>query len=473
MASGLATVILAAGSGTRMKSTLPKVLHPVGGRPMVVRAVETALSLDEQPPVVVIGHGADRVRAAIGDRARYVVQAQQLGTGHAVRQAADLLRGQADHIVVYYADMPLLTTDTLQTLLIAHLSHAGPIALLTLIAPDPRGFGRIARDSNGITAIVEERDATPDQLAIRELNVGVYVFRAAWLWDALDQLTPARSGEYYLTDLVGVAIREGRSVIGVPVTDADEVIGINTRVHLSEAEAALRRRVNRHWMLSGVTLQDPATTYIDERVMIGTDSLIAPNTHLIGQTTIGAACTIGPNTVIRDSTIGNACTVNASVVESATLEAHVEIGPFAHLRSGAYLESGVHMGNFGEVKNSRLGAGTKMGHFSYLGDATIGADVNIGAGVVTVNYDGERKHPTTIGDHAFIGSDSMLVAPVTIATNGRTGAGSVVTRDVPADHIAVGVPARMLPIKHAGANPPAEDTRDPQRLPSPEDGKSA
>ncbi|MHB8628312.1 MAG: bifunctional UDP-N-acetylglucosamine diphosphorylase/glucosamine-1-phosphate N-acetyltransferase GlmU [Aggregatilineales bacterium] len=446
--AAFATVILAAGQGTRMKSTLPKVLHRVGGRPMILRAVETARELASTPPVVVIGHGAEHMRQVVGDLAQFVLQAEQLGTGHALMQAADTLKNGVDYVLVYYADMPLLTAPTLHTLLDAQTAHAGPITLLTFIAPDPRGFGRIVRRQDGaIAAIVEEREATPEQLTIRELNVGIYAFRAAWLWDHLSRLQPRGNGEYYLTDLVELAIAEGLSVQGIAVTDSDEVIGVNTRVHLSEAEAALYRRVNKRWMLDGVTLRDPATTYIDEQAIIGRDTVIEPNTHVRGMSVIGENCRIGPNSIIVDSKIGADCVVVASVIEGATLEDNVDIGPFGHLRSGAYLEHDVHMGNFGEVKNARLGAGTRMGHFSYVGDAEIGADVNLGAGIVTVNFDGLHKHKTMVGDHAFIGSDTMLIAPVTVETNGRTAAGAVVTHDVPSDQIAIGVPARLHPIK--------------------------
>ena len=441
-----ATVILAAGHGTRMKSSLPKVLHPVGNRPMVVRAVETALELTSTPPVVVVGHGAEAVQQAVGERARFVVQAPQLGTGHAVRQTADTLRGTADLVVVYYADMPLLTASTLRALIDAQKIHAGPITLLTLVAADPRGFGRIvSRPDGAITAIVEEHEATPEQRAIRELNVGVYAFRADWLWPHLDKLKPRKKGEYYLTDLIELAIAEGLSVQGQAITDADEVIGVNTRIHLSEAELALRRRVTSRWQLDGVTIRDPQSTYIDERALIGQDTVIEPNTHIQGTTVIGADCVIGPNTIIVDSKIGAHCVVIASMLEQAIVEDHVDMGPFVHLRPGAYLEHHVHLGNFGEVKNSRIGSRSHMGHFSYIGDAQIGENVNIGAGVITVNYDGVNKNKTIIGDQAFIGSDTMLIAPLTIEANGRTAAGAVVTHDVPAGQIAVGVPARMRP----------------------------
>ncbi len=443
----LATVILAAGQGTRMKSDIAKVLHPVGGKAMVIRAVETAERLSEHLPVLIVGYGADAVCTAVGDRAQFVTQVEQLGTGHAVRQAEPLLRGKADIVVVFYADMPLLRGETLQRLVQAQTSNPGPITLLTVVANDPRGFGRITRGNGGaVTGIVEERECSPEQLLIQELNTGVYAFRGDWLWQNLARLVPKSKGEYYLTDLVMFASAQGLPVVGLQSDDLDEVIGVNTRVHLAEAEAALRRRVAEHWMLEGVTMIDPATTYIHEDATIGRDTVIYPNTHIWGRTTIGAGCTIGPNAVIRDSTIGSECAVDGSVVDGSVLEDHVDVGPFAHLRKGTYLAEGVHMGNFGEVKNSRLGPGTRMGHFSYVGDAEIGAEVNIGAGAITCNYDGVNKHKTIIGDHAFIGSDTMLVAPVKVGSDARTGAGAVVTHDVPSGHIAVGVPARPRPI---------------------------
>lgn len=439
------SVILAAGQGTRMRSALPKVLHPILGKPMVAYAVESAANVTGDRPVVVVGHAADEVRAALGEVAVYVLQEEQLGTGHAVQQAVDVLRDEADYVLVTYGDMPLIRTETLQNLVSAQLNHEGPISLLTLTAEDPRGFGRIVRAPDGrVLAIVEEAQATPEQRAIRELNTGVFCFQADWLWEALEKVELSPKGEYYLTDLVEIAVREGRSVQAIPVEDASEMIGVNTRVHLAEAAARMRQRINQAWMLAGVTLQDPATTYIESQVRIGRDTVLAPNTHLIGETAIGEGCVIGPNTLVNASQIGDRCRITFSVIEHAILEDDVDVGPFGHLRKGAHLAQGVHMGNFGEVKNSYLGPGSKMGHFSYLGDATIGADVNIGAGTITCNYDGERKHPTEIGDGVFIGSDTMLVAPVKLGPGARTGAASVVTKDVPPNTLVVGVPARAI-----------------------------
>jgi bifunctional UDP-N-acetylglucosamine pyrophosphorylase / glucosamine-1-phosphate N-acetyltransferase len=437
-------VILAAGQGTRMKSRLPKVLHALGGKPLVCYSIEAAASISERLPVLVIGHGGDAVRAAVGEGVRYIVQAEQLGTGHAVMQTREALRGQSEHVIVTYADMPLLRASTLQALAEAQKKHDGPFSMLTLITDQPRGFGRIVRDDSGhAVAIVEEAVATPEQLAIPEVNVGIYCFNADWLWSHLDQIQVSPKGEYYLTDLVEMAVREGGSVNAMAMSDPNEAMGINTRVHLAEAEAVLRERTNRELMLAGVTIIDPATTYIHPGVRVGQDTIIHPNTHLRGATVIGEGCEIGPNTIIESCTIGNGCTILASVLEFATMEDEVEIGPFGHLRKGAYLESHVHMGNFGEVKNSRLRSGVKMGHFSYIGDGDIGEETNIGAGTITCNYDGVRKHKTVTGKNVFIGSDTMLVAPLTLGDGARTGAGSVVTHDVPDNTLVVGVPARV------------------------------
>jgi bifunctional UDP-N-acetylglucosamine pyrophosphorylase / glucosamine-1-phosphate N-acetyltransferase len=443
-------VIPAAGLGTRMKSNMPKLLHEVGGKAMIIRDIETAEKIGVSRPVVVVGHDSETLRAAVGERAQFVVQAQQRGTGHAVLQASALLKGQAEIVVVFNADLPLLRAETLLRLVERQQANQGPITLLTAVAPDPRGFGRIIRAKSGdVMGIIEEQECTPAQRLITEYNVGAYAFASSWLWDNLPGLSPKANGEYYLTDTVELAVKQGWPVLGVSTDDQDEIIGVNTRIHLSEAESALRKRIAQHWMLEGITLLDPATTYIHEDATLGTDTLIYPNTHIWGHSKIGAGCILGPNTVIRDSQIGAGCTVNSSVVEEATLENDVEIGPFAHLRAGAYLSAHVHMGNFGEIKNSRLGPGTRMGHFSYIGDAEIGEEVNIGAGTVTANFDGVRKHKTIIGAHALIGSDTMLVAPVTVGMNAQTAAGAVVTRDVPEGQIAVGVPARSRPFTSA------------------------
>ncbi len=444
-AKRVTAVLLAAGQGTRMKSETQKVLHPLCGRPMLSYSLEAARLASTEKPVVVIGNGGDAVRRFLGDSARWVVQDPPLGTGHAVLQAESLLRGRTDYVLVSYADMPLLRGETLRRLVEAQQGNSGPLTILTVFSGDSRGFGRVLRTTDGsVQAIIEEAAATPEQLRITELNVGAYCFHADWLWEALRRIPLSKKGEYYLTDTVELAARDRLPVRAIVTDDLDETIGINTRVHLAEASAAMYRRVNRALMLAGVTLVDPATTYIEPGVKVGQDTVIWPNTHLRGQTRIGQRCEIGPNTWIEDSTIDDDVRIRFSVLEGARVDAEVSIGPFAHLRPGAHLCRGVHMGNFGEVKNSTLGPGTKMGHFSYLGDTVTGANVNIGAGTVTCNFDGKRKHPTEIGEGVFIGSDTLLVAPVRVGKGARTGAGAVVTKDVEANTLVAGVPARVL-----------------------------
>ena len=438
-------VLLAAGQGTRMKSDLPKVLHPVCGVAMIAHSLAAAKATSSETPVVIIGHGAEAVREFLGKEARCVVQDPQLGTGHAVQQAESTLRGKTDLVLVAYADMPLLRAETLKRLVETQEANQGPLTMLTVNANDPRGFGRVVRGADGsVQAIVEETAATEEQLSIHELNVGAYCFSAEWLWDALHQIRVSPKGEYYLTDMVALAVQAGLTVQALVSDDLVETIGINTRVHLAEAEAAMRKRINQAHMLAGVTIVDPASTYIEPGVRIGPDTVIWPNTHLRGRTVIGEGCVIGPNTIAEDTIVGDCCEILASVMEGAVVEDNAGIGPFAHLRKGAHLCKGVHMGNFGEVKDSTLGPGTKMGHFSYIGNATIGPDVNIGAGTITCNYDGVHKNQTEIGEGAFIGSDTMLVAPVKIGAHARTGAGAVVTKDVEPHMLAVGVPARSI-----------------------------
>jgi bifunctional UDP-N-acetylglucosamine pyrophosphorylase/glucosamine-1-phosphate N-acetyltransferase len=438
-----AIVILAAGLGTRMKSDLPKVLHHVCGKPMVSYVVETARELAGVRPLVVVGYGAEQVRRALGDQANTALQEPQLGTGHAVMQAQSALKGKADTVLVVYGDTPFITAQTLRAMLDHHAKENAIATILTFRPPDPLRFGRIVRDgtTGHVRAIVEFKEATSEQLAIREVNSGVKCFQADWLWAHLPRL-PVKHGERYLTDLIEMAVDENHAVTALEA-DADEVLGIDDRARLAWAEAKMRARINEQWMLSGVTLIDPATTYIEAGVTIGADTILLPNTHLRGKTVIGQHCEIGPNSVITDSTIGDRCTVKASFFESATLEDDVDVGPFAHLRKGTYLCRHVHMGNFGEVKNSRLGPGAKMGHFSYLGDAEVGEDVNIGCGTITCNFDGVNKHKTVIGEETFIGSDTLLVAPVHVGKGAKTGAGSVVTHDVPDGALVYGVPARV------------------------------
>jgi bifunctional UDP-N-acetylglucosamine pyrophosphorylase / glucosamine-1-phosphate N-acetyltransferase len=442
----ITAVLLAAGQGTRMKSSLPKVLHPVAGKPMLWHAMNAIQQVTTEKPVVVVGHGASEVTAYLGETAHTVLQEPQLGTGHAVMQAESLLKGKTDLVIVCYADMPLLRGETLQALVETQKQNKGAISMLTVIADDPRGFGRILRrDDGSVAAIVEDYVATDEQKKIKELNVGGYCFDAQWLWSALQRIPKnPKKGEYYLTDTVELAAQDGLPVQATVMDDLEETIGVNTRIHLAEVETAMRRRINQGHMLNGVTMIDPASTYIEAGVAIGKDTTLMPNTHLHGNTEIGEDNLIGPNAIIRDSKIGNRCKILAAVMEGATLEDDVDMGPFARLRKGAHLGNHVHMGNFGEVKDSYLADGVKMGHFSYIGNAQIGANTNVGAGTITCNYDGEKKHATEIGEDVFIGSDTMLVAPLKIGNNARTGAGAVVTKNVADDTLVVGMPARAI-----------------------------
>lgn len=441
----ISAVILAAGQGTRMRSKTPKVLHSLAGRAMIDYSLKSVEGICTDLPVVVVGHGAEAVMEHVGQAAHFVTQEPQLGTAHAVQQAESLLSGESDLVLIYYADMPLLQNETLKMLVESQKSSSAVLSMLTVIAEDPKGFGRISRKADGsVNAVIEEAAASREQLAIRELNAGIYCCRADWLWAGLKRIKKSPKGEYYLTDLVEMAVKDGEKVNAILMGDAKEAIGINTRKHLAEAESILRERINDKWMLAGVTIMQPATTFIDEQVQIGQDTVIWPNTYLRGSTVIGSDCVLGPDVIIEDTTMGDDCRVQMAVLEGAILEDHVSMGPYAHLRKGAHLASGVHMGNFGEVKNSYLGPETKMGHFSYIGDATIGVDVNIGAGTITCNFDGEKKNKTVIEDGAFIGSDTMLVAPVKIGKKAKTGAGAVVNHDVPAGTVVVGVPAREL-----------------------------
>ena len=439
------SVILAAGLGTRMRSRQAKVMHPLGGRPLLQWTLEACRQAAGRTPFVVVGLEAADVRAALEGQAHVVEQAERLGTGHALLQAAPALQGGAPLVLVVGADMPLLRPETLRRLIERQAQSGARLTLLSARSDVSRGFGRVLRDADGrVREVIEEAHATAEQLGVRELNTSVYCFQGDWLWQALPALPLSPKGEYYLTDLVARAAAEG-GADSLVVDDPDEIIGVNTREHLAEAEAALRRRINRGWMLAGVTLLDPATAYIGPEVQLAPDTVILPNTMLDGRTVVGEGCRLGPDTRIVDSTLGRDCVVQASVVEGATLGDGVDVGPFSHLRAGAQLMQGVHIGNFAEVKNSVLGPGVKMGHFSYVGDAAVGEQANIGAGTITCNFDREgRKSRTEIGAGAFIGSDSLLVAPVRVGEQAVTGAGAVVTRDVPDHGLAVGMPARVI-----------------------------
>lgn len=491
-------IILAAGKGTRMRSRLPKVAHQIAGRAMLEHAMRAAAGavLPADAPsadvpssteesgaddgsdhsrrstrlIVVVGHEAPTVRAALGDwrpvggELIWIEQAPQLGTGDAVRacQAAATGAGAPRTILVTYGDTPLVRAETLRELLAEHERTGATLTFLTGQTSEPNDYGRVLRDDAGhVRGIVEARHATPDELAIPEVNSGIYAFAADWLWSRLGQLQPHGNGEYYLTDLVEVAVRERRPVATYCVALA-ETMGVNDRVALAEAERILRERILRELMLSGVTIEDPATTYIHAGVRVGPDTVIHPGCHLLGATVIGAGCDIGPNSVIRDSQIGDDCQAQASWIEEAIMEPGSRIGPMSHLRPGARLLPGANLGNFAEVKNSVIGERVQMHHFSYMGDASVGADSNVGAGTISMNYDGKEKHRTVIGERVFLGCDTLLRAPITIGDDANTGAGSVVTRDVPAGALVVGMPARVTRrVLSQQQSAEAEDRTDP------------
>ena len=434
----LSVVILAAGQGKRMKSELPKVLQPLAGRPLLAHVVATARSLRPAAIHVVHGHGAEAVRAAIaGDDVVWVLQAEQKGTGHAVAQAMPGVPDGHD-VLVLYGDVPLIRAATLAGL----VARVGPdaLALLSARLPDPSGYGRVVRDATGrVERIVEERDASREQRAIAEINTGVLAAPAARLRAWLGALRADNSqGEYYLTDCIGAAVRDGCSVEAVVAETPAEVLGVNDKVQLAEAEAAHRANRAAELMRAGVTVVDPARLDVRGEVACGRDVVLDVNVILEGKVRLGDRVKVGANCVLRDCEIGDDSEVRVnSLIEGSVAGSKCVIGPFARLRPGTRLADGVHVGNFVEVKNSELGAGSKANHLSYLGDTTLGAQVNVGAGTVTCNYDGVNKHRTTIGDGAFIGSGTMLVAPVSVGADATIGAGSTITKPAPAGKLTI------------------------------------
>ena len=437
-----AGVVLAAGRGTRMKSKVPKVLHGICGREMVRLAVDCAADAGLSPIVVVTPPSCDAIREVLGDDVIYVEQKEPLGSGHALLQARSAVRPDLGLFVIN-GDVPLVTPRSVRSLITAHREHGAAIAILTATVSKSDGLGRVLRSDEGIvTAVVEEWEAEQAARSVSEINVGAYCFSVHWMWENLSGLPASSNGEVALTGLIGLAVSQGRMVETVTV-DAGEALSVNTRVQLAEAEAVLRQRIREQWMLAGVSMPDPSAVYVDTDAEIGEDTTIYPNTHVRGRSRIGRECEIGPNSVVADSTVGDGCRVVSSVVEGSTIDDRVAIGPFSRVREGSRLMDGVYIGNYAEIKDSLLDRGTKVSHFSYVGDAQVGSNVNIGAGAVTCNFDGVEKSRTIIGDDAFIGSDSMLVAPVNIGAGATTGAGSVITRDVPPDHQAIGVPARV------------------------------
>jgi len=431
-------VVLAAGKGTRMKSALPKVLHRVCGRYMVEHVIEAARQAGAERIIAVIGHGAEQVTRALGDRVDYVNQVQQMGTGHAVMVAQPAIKPDEEVVMVLCGDTPLITGDTLRRLLEQHLSGQAVVTILTSLYKDPHGYGRIVRDAQGLVAeIVEEKDATPEQRQIPEINTGIYCFDRAQLFKALSEIAPINAqGEYYLTDCVTVINRSGGKVETVAAAE-EETLGINCRVQQAQAEKILRWRLVEELMIGGVTIIDPGSTFIDSGVVVGPDTVIFPFTIIQGGTSIGSGCEIGPGTRITESQIGNGTAIWNSMVVDSRIGDDCTVGPFAYLRPQTVLEAGVKVGDFVEIKKSTIGQGSKVPHLSYVGDAVVGKGVNIGAGTITCNYDGFRKSETVIDDYAFVGSNTNLVAPVRVGEGAVIGAGSTITHEIPAGALAV------------------------------------
>lgn len=448
----VAAIILAAGKSTRMRSRLPKPLHPLCGLPMTAHVIRACRQVGVERVVVVIGHEAESVRAGLGETVEYAYQEQPRGTGDAVKAAQPLLSDWPGAILVLAGDVPLLPADTLRHLLTHHQQTHADVTLLTAFLEDPTGYGRIVRDpqTGRVVRIVEERDASAQERAIREWNPSIYAFRASALWSALAEVQPLNAqGEYYLTDTVSVLVRRGAIVEAVPAMDTRDVLGVNNRVELAQAAALLRQRLLHALMLSGVTVVDPITTYVDVDVVVGQDTVIEPHTFLLRGTRIGEDCVIGPFTRIEGSTVGNGVRILASQVADSVIADGVRIGPYAHLRPGTHLDQEVRIGNFVEVKNARMGARTQASHLSYIGDAEVGTKTNIGAGTITCNYDGFRKFQTRIGSNAFIGSHTTLIAPVVVGDGAVVAAGTTITEDVPEDALAIARTA--MTIREGGA----------------------
>jgi bifunctional UDP-N-acetylglucosamine pyrophosphorylase/glucosamine-1-phosphate N-acetyltransferase len=439
-------VILAAGEGKRMRSRRAKVLHPLAGRPLVEYPVALARAVGAAGIVVVVGHEGDAVRAALAADApaalHFAEQKEQRGTGHALVMARGTVPDDATELLLLYADVPLLAGETVQRLLAHHRARRAAATVLTFTPPDPTGYGRIVRRGRRgpVVAIVEERDATAAQRRIGECNSGIYCFDPRAVWPALDRLSPDNDqGELYLTDVIGLLGRGRRRVESLHVDDPVEVAGVNDRSQLARLEAVLRERTLGRLMTEGVTVLDPATTYVEPGVTVGRDTVLYPGVRLEGRTTIGEACVVGTGCQLTDMTVGDRVRLRPyCVVERSVVEGDVQLGPFARLRPGTVIEAGADIGNFIEIKKSRIGRGVKAHHVGYLGDTTVGEGANIGAGTITCNYDGDRKHRTEIGARAFVGTNSSLVAPLRIGDDAYVGAGSVVTKDVPAGALAVG-----------------------------------
>lgn len=432
-------VILAAGQGTRMKSKLYKVLHPVCGKPMVQHVVDQVKKLDTQEIVTIIGHGAEKVQAQIGIASHYALQEQQLGTAHAVMQAREMLEGKEGITLVVCGDTPLIKAETMEALFKQHVEAKAKATVLTARIENPTGYGRIVRNQSGLVEkIVEHKDATEEEREINEINTGTYCFDNIALFEALKHVSNENvQGEYYLPDLIEILKKQGEIVTAYQTNDLDETLGVNDRVALAEAERIMRSRINELHMRNGVTIIDPQNTYIEADVEIGSDTTILPGTMLKGKTIIGADCTIGPHSEIVSCQIGDGTVIRQSAAHNSSIGSKVNIGPFAHIRPESNIDDDVKIGNFVEIKKAVFGKGSKASHLSYIGDAEVGSDVNIGCGSITVNYDGKNKFLTKIEDEVFIGCNSNLVAPVTIGKGAYVAAGSTITKDVPGNALSI------------------------------------
>ena len=449
MTNNLDVIILAAGLGTRMKSAKIKILHSAAGRPIIDYVLDVASEICERPPVLVVGHQRDAVRESVGDRARYAVQEQQLGTGHAVMQAAEVLKdSNGANVLILSGDVPLTRAETLRKLIEQHANEKNALTLMTMKLDDPAMYGRIVRDTGGaVLRIVEAKDASADEKKIDEVNAGIYVFNANDLFTNLQNLsTNNAQGEYYLTDLIAMLRNSGKRVGAMIVGDPMEAVGVNSRSDLAVVEAEIQRRVVAKLMADGVTFRNPNTVVIDSTVTIGADTVVYPYVTLEGLTKIGEGCVVEPSVHLVNVTVGDDVHLKTgTVAEEATIEDEAIVGPYANLRPGTHLGKHVKVGNFVETKKAVFGEGAKASHLSYIGDAEIGADVNIGAGTITCNYDGVNKHKTTIEDGVFIGSDTQLVAPVRVGKGAYVGAGSTITKDVPPDSLALSrTPQRII-----------------------------
>lgn len=449
MDTPVTVVILAAGLGTRMKSRKPKVLHRAGGKALVQHVVDMALEL--APPeriFVVVGYQADGVRAAIATPGiGFIEQKEQKGTGHALMVGRDALAGLGGYLAIVYGDGPLLRAESLRGLIATQEAKGGAGTLLSAMMDDPTGYGRVIRDAHGhVVAVVEQKAGTPAQLAIREANMGIYCYRADLFWKHAGEIEPNNPAhEYYLTDMVEILTRAGHQMNAMTIDDPRECLGINNRLELAEVDRLLRERKARELMLEGVTIEKPETVTIDADVRIGMDTIVEPFAQILGRTTIGENCRIGAAAIVQDSEIAEGVEVGPfTIINRSRVATGAHVGPFARLRLDNDVEAGAHIGNFVELKKTRLGAGAKASHLAYLGDSHIGARTNIGAGTITCNYDGVHKHPTTVGEGAFVGSNSTLVAPLEIGSGAYIAAGSVITDAVPADALALGRARQLL-----------------------------